>query len=149
MAPAGILAEAAEVVGELVQEQRLGLWQGRGGQQGSGSLATLLQARGLCSRGERVGKKCQFGRPGHPLVSHRSLAPTSTHGMSCGTSLLPTEPQKNLTSTSPPKPMTVSLQPIPSRRQAVGHVGTQGAQGTQRCCPGGLSCLLLEAASSI
>lgn len=50
------LAEAAEVVGELAQEQRLRLWQGWGGQQGSGSLATLLQAWGLCSRGD-IGEK--------------------------------------------------------------------------------------------
>lgn len=52
---AGALAEAAEVLGQLLQQQRLGLRQGRGGQQGSGSLATLLQARGLCQRGEKSG----------------------------------------------------------------------------------------------
>lgn len=46
------LAEVAEVTGELAQEQCLWLWQGWGGQQGSGSLATLLQAWGLCSRGD-------------------------------------------------------------------------------------------------
>lgn len=36
------LAEVTEVAGELAQEQCLWLWQGWGGQQGSGSLATLL-----------------------------------------------------------------------------------------------------------
>lgn len=55
-APAGALAEAAEVAGELVQEQCLGLRQGWRGQQGSGLLATLLQAWGLCSREETGGK---------------------------------------------------------------------------------------------
>lgn len=46
------LAEVTEVVGQLAKEQCLWLWQGWGGQQGSGSLATLLQAWGLCSRGD-------------------------------------------------------------------------------------------------
>lgn len=82
-------------------------------------------------------KKDQFGRSGHPLASHGSPAPASTHGMSCGRSLLPTESQKNLTSTSPPKTMTVSLQPIPSHRQAVGHVGTPGSTGHAEVMPWG------------
>ena len=59
------------MTGELAQEQRLGLWQGWGGQQGSGSLATLLQARGLCSRGGKE-KKVQFRRLGHPPASQGS-----------------------------------------------------------------------------
>ena len=56
-APAGALAEAAEVVGKLPQEQSLGLRQGRGGQQRPGSLATLLQAWGLCIGGETGGER--------------------------------------------------------------------------------------------
>lgn len=46
------LAQVTEVTGQLAQEQCLWLWQGWRGQQGSGSLATLLQAWGLCSRGD-------------------------------------------------------------------------------------------------
>lgn len=137
------------MVDKLAQEQCLGLRQGRGGQQGSGSLAALLQAWGLCSRGETVGKKCQFTRPGHALVSHRRLEPASTHGMSCGGSQLPTKPPQNLTSTSPPKTTTVSLQPIPSCRQAVGHVGNPGSAGHAEVMPWGSRMPSWEAASPI
>lgn len=69
-------------------------------------------------------KNGQFGRLGHPLASHRSLAPTNTQGMSCGSSLLPAETQKNLTSTSA---TTISLQPIPS------HTGCE-THGYPRVC---------------
>ena len=37
---------------ELLQQQRVGLWQCWGGQQGLGTLPTLLHAQGLCSRGK-------------------------------------------------------------------------------------------------
>lgn len=107
------LAQVTEVAGELAQEQCLGLGQGWGGQQGSGSLATLLQAWGLCSRK----KNGQSGRSGASPASHGSSAPTSTQGMSCGSSLLLLETQQNLTSTSP---NTIRLQPIPSQ---MGHRG--------------------------
>lgn len=110
MAAVAALAEATEVAGELAQEQCLWLWQGWGGQQGSGSLATFLQAWGLCSREDTGKKNGQFGRSGHPHASHGSPAPTSTQGMSCGSSLLLLETQKNLTSASP---NTIFLQPIP------------------------------------
>lgn len=56
-APLRALAEVAEVAEELAQEQCLGLRQCWGGQQGSGSLATLLQARGLCNGGEIEGER--------------------------------------------------------------------------------------------
>lgn len=51
------------MAGELAQEQCLRLRQGWGGQHGSGSLATLLQARGLCSRGE-TGEERSLGEVG-------------------------------------------------------------------------------------
>lgn len=82
-------------------------------------------------------KKGQFGRSGHPLASHGSPVPASTHGMSSSRSLLPTEPPKTLTSTSLPKTMTVSLQPTPSRRPAVGHMGTPGSTGHTEVMPRG------------
>lgn len=128
-APAGALAEVAEVAGELAQEQRLGLRQGWGGQQGSGSLAALLQAWGLCSRGE-TGEKVSLQEAGaSPCVSWRP----GTYDMSCGTSLLPTEPPKNPDLNLFPQnhDCCFAVHPFPQTRLS------QGTQGMKRRCPGG------------
>lgn len=89
------LAQVTEVAGELAQEQCLWLWQGWGGQQGSGSLATLLQYWGLCSRGN-TGKKMvrevwEVRDIPMPLMGAQHLP---AQGMSCGSSLLRLDPQK-------------------------------------------------------
>lgn len=135
------------MAGELAQEQRLRLRQGRGGQHGSGSLATLLQAWGLCSRGE-TGEERSFGEVG---ASHcfswqpRTCQHTRHELWQVST---PHRAAKIPISTSPPKPMTVSLQPIPSHRQVAGHLSTPGSTGNVRCVALGVSQPPISGASS-